>query len=346
MFKLRVISLFLSLVMIFTLTGSLAVFAQAADDVDLDTLSAGLDGYNISDSDFAALLSGTDVPSATDHISDYTTSVFNAKQHRLSMLVPELEGGFNINSTHADMKRFGYSLEEFLNYYDSYTGNTVSYLYSGSSENGSVMVSVMYSANNFTKLIGDYSKLSGEQLEDFRTAKLAFNGEYPELRVINGNTFFYSSGDDTEYGYYSYSLETIVKGGRYQIYIDLTNPSPADQAVAIEMVRSVKIGGLRASLTGAADSTLVTVMLVALCILFALVGLLTFFIIRFSKFSIAAGSKFNIIGFNMPPKKAELEQFAKQQKRAERKAKESSANVPKKDIDRSVSLTDSLGEDE
>lgn len=347
MFKLRLISLFTALSLLFVLFGSVCAFAAETEEIDAAQLEELLGDYTISDSDFAALLSGSDVPSGTDHISDFETYVFKAKQHRLSMTVPKFENGFNINSTNADISEQGYSLEDVLSYNDQYSGSIVSYLFSDYSENGQVMVSILYLSNNYTQIIGDYSKLSDEQLEDIRTAKLSFNNEYPELRKINGNTYLFSCGDDEEYGFYSYSLETIVNGGRYQVYIDLTDPTQVDLAAATEMIRSLKIGGLKSTLYGAADKTLVTVMLIALCVLFAVVCLLTFFIIRFSRYASAAGSKFNIIGFNMPPKKDELEKYAKEQRRAERKAKQNAAkNAPKQEFDRSVSLSDSLSDDE
>ena len=347
MFKLRIISLFVVLSMLFVLFGSVCAFAAETEEIDISELADSLEGYTISDSDFAALLSGSDVPSGTDHIADYETFVFKVKQHRLSMTVPKFDAGFDINSPNTTFADLGYSLEDVLSYNDQYSGSTFSNLYSYYSDNGQVMFSIVYMSNNYTQAVGDYSRLSDEKLEDIRTASLSFNNEYPELRTINGNKFLFACGDDEQYGFYSYSLETIVNGGRYQIYVDLTDPTQADQAAVTEMLRTIKIGGLRPSLYGAADNTLVTVMLIALCVMFAVVCLLAFFIIRFSRYAAAAGSKFNIIGFNMPPKKAELEKYAKAQKRAERKANQNAAkNAPKHEFDRSVSLTDSLSDDE
>ena len=335
--RLRLLSLIMILAVIFSVFGASSVFATAADDV-------------VSDSSAAASGSDITVPvvSATDHIASYQTYDLKIKPHRLSITVPKLESAFSANSTKTALEQAlpdsGYTPESIINFTDSYySGDAISYLYSGSSANSSIMINILYSANNYTQFIGNYKDLDDDKLEDIRTTTLSFNGEYPELRKINGNLYLYAEGLDEEYGYYSYSLETIINGGRYRIYIDLSDPSPADSAAATEIIRSLKIGGIRPSLTGAASSNLVTVLLIAVIVLFFAVCLLTFFIVRFSLYSTAAGSKFNIIGFNMPPKKKELERYRKARERAERKA-QSKITAPPADKDSRTSLTDSLSD--
>lgn len=335
--KMRIVSLVLIIAVIFSAFGAISAFATE-DDV-------------ISNAD---LISGSDiippVVSATDHIATYQTYKLKIKPHRLTMTVPKLESAFSANSTNSALAtalpESGYNLESIINFTDSYySGDAISYLYSGSSANSSIMINILYSENNFTKYIGDYKNLDDEKLEDLRTTTLSFNGEYPEIRKINGNLYLYAEGLDESYGYYSYSLEAIINGGRYRIYIDISDPSPADYAVATEMIRSIKIGGLRPTLAGAADNALVIALLAAVIILFIMVCLLGFFIIRFSLFASAAGSRFNIVGFNMPPKKNELERFRRERERAERKTKEKAKKTVAADVDRTISLTDSISDD-
>lgn len=333
MYRLRVVSLVMILAVIFSVFGAASAFATA-DAVVSDTSA-------VSNSDIAG-----PIVSATDHIATYETYKLKIKPHRLSMTVPKLESSFSANSTKAALEKAlpdsGYTPESIINFTDSYySGDAISYLYSGSSANSSIMINILYSSNNYTQYLGDYKSLDDEKLEDIRTTTLSFNGDYPELRKINGNLYLYAEGFDESYGYYSYSLETVINGGRYRIYFDISDPSPADSAIAAEMIRSLKIGGIRPTLTGAASNALVTALLAAVIILFLAVCLLTFFIVRFSLYSSAAGSKFNIIGFNMPPKKKELERYRKERERAERKTQ--SKITPAENNNR-TSLTDSLSD--
>lgn len=336
--KMRIVSLVMIIAVLFSVFGAVSAFATEGEVVSNADLTSG--------SDIAA-----PVVSATDHIATYQTYKLKIKPHRLTMTVPKLESAFSANSTNSALEKAlpesGYNIESIINFTDSYySGDAISYLYSGSSANSSIMINVLYSENNFTHYIGDFKNLDEEKLEDLRKTTLSFNGDYPEVRKINGNLYLYAEGLDESYGYYSYSLETIINGGRYRIYIDMSDPSPADSAVATEMIRSLKIGGLRPNLTGAADNALVIALLIAVIVLFAAVCLLAFFVIRFSLFASAAGSRFNIIGFNMPPKKKELEKFHRERERAERKSKSKGKNTAAADIDRKVSLTDSISDED
>ena len=313
--KLRIISLIAVLAMVFTVFGCTA-FASEVSDTDVST---------------------TDVVSASDYISDFELVKLEIDAHRFSMLVPDLENAFSANSTNSELSEVlsGYTAEDIINYNDTYySGNIITYLYSGTTSTSEIMVNILYTSNNYTKFIGDYSDADDAVMEDLRTSTYSYSGTYPEIKKINGNIYLYSEGYDTDYGYYSYTMETIVGGGRYQIYIDITDPSPADKAVVDEMVDSIKIGGFRATLYGAADKNLVTALLIVVIVLFVIVCFLTFFVVRFSLFSNAAGSKFNIIGFNMPPSKAELEKLRKKQS--------SKKNQTKKSDTKTSSIVDSL----
>lgn len=317
--KLRIISLIAAMALVFSM---FCCTAFASEDV-----TSGAD-----------VTSSTDVEtvSASDFISDYELVKFEVYAHRLSMLVPDLENIFTANSTNTEISSTlsGYTLEDIISYNDTYySGNTISYLYSGTTDTSEIMINVLYTSNNYTQLIGNYSRLDDAALEDIRKSTYSYSGTYPDAIKLNGNTFLYAEGADDDYGYYSYTLETIVNGGRYQIYIDVTDPSPADKAVVNEIIQSIRIGGFRTTLYGAADSKLVTALLIAVIVLAVIVILLAFFIVRFSLFSSAAGNKFNIIGFNMPPSKKELAEIRKKQAK---KKNQSTKNG------KSVSIVDSF----
>ncbi len=311
--KLRIISLLAVLSLVISVfTGT--VFATEADTTGTTSTTD--------------VVSGSDA--AADYLSNYELIELAIAPHRMSILVPELDSTFSANSTNADLSaalpNSGLSVEDIINYPDNY-GGSITYLFSGSSANSGVMMNVIYTSNNFTQFIGDYNDASEAVLEDIRTSVLTYSGSFPEIRKVNGNTFLFAEGYDSDYGYYSYSMETIVGGGRYQIYIDLADASTADKDIVEEIISSIKIGGFKTTNYGAADKTLATVLLIVVIILAVLVALLTFFVVRFSLFAKAAGSKFNIIGFSMPPSKAELEAMNKKQKKNQSKKNTAASSI-------------------
>jgi len=320
--KLRIISLIAVFALVFT------AFACTAFATEGETATGTVTSAPVSNADL--------IVSDTDSLSEYPLEKFEIPQHRLSVLIPKLDTSFSAANTNTEIAGAipGYDLEGIINYNDSYySGNILSYLYSGTSSNGDVMFNILYTSNNYTKFVGDYSDLDEAAINDLCNSTYTNSGTYPEVLSVNGNTFLYSEGIDTEYNCYSYSMETIVKGGRYTIYIDLVNPSPADKAIVSEIVDSIRIGGFRTNLYGAADSTLVTVLLIVVIVLTVIVALLTFFIIRFSLFTSAAGNKFNIIGFNMPPSKEEIAKLRREQKKSAAKKGSSKASTITESID-------------
>ena len=123
--------------------------------------------------------------------------------------------------------------------------------------------------------------------------------------TINGHDFFVNCNFYDYYGVYQYTYVTVVDGVKYQFEAVSYEEITAEEATYIEemIVGSIKIdkqsysGGFANGL-----STLDILAIIAIALLLIIVGFLTFFIIRFNAFSKAAGSSFNIIGFNMPPK--------------------------------------------
>lgn len=248
-------------------------------------------------------VSGSDV-SAPTALSDYELVKYKVDAHQLSMLVPDFETSFGAANNNLEIAVLlsGYTLEDIINYNYDYYGGSLSYIFSGYSDDQNVSVNCVYFANKYTEFIGNYDDISDVDMAAIAaTTSLLGSEAYSSVVTIAGHTFLWEEYTDAETGTYSVCAETIVNGGRYQIFIDLNNPSEMDKTVADKIINSIRIGGLAPSHLGAASSGLTTALLVIVCVLLILVLLLAFFIVRFSLYSKAAGGSFNIIGFSLPP---------------------------------------------
>ncbi len=96
-------------------------------------------------------------------------------------------------------------------------------------------------------------------------------------------------------------ITTVINGVYYNAYLYVQHGgTEADKNIVDDLINSFRVKGIVTQ----ADANK-TIAIIALClagVLLIVVGFLVFFIIRFSIFSKASGSKFNIIGFNMPEK--------------------------------------------
>lgn len=251
-------------------------------------------------------VSGADV-SATDaaHLADYELAKVNVKQHRFSMLLPKLDTNFNAAMSNAELGEAlaaygGVKLEDILNGSDYY-GGTYSYIYNGQSADGTISAYVIYSKSNYSEFIGSYNKLDDNALEDIRAnTELLDTTNECILRSCNGTTFIQQDSENAETGEYTTSLKTVLGGGEYQILISCVNPDAADLVAINTMINSINLSGFDYSRDGIASNTLAVILAVVSGLLLLAVILLIFFIVRFSRFEKAAGSSFNIIGFNMP----------------------------------------------
>ena len=287
--KLRLSAIALAMILLAAFAAAPAAFA--AGDIAADTVVSGTDA------------SSSDVtPTDAAHLYDYPLSDFAVDYHNLTFSAPKLDGAFSASYTNKEIQsEFGqYNLSEILDYNDYYSGN-YSYLYYASTANQDVLMYIIYNSTNYSQFVGDYSALSDEQLEDACAISLFGNDEYPTVRKLGGNVFLCQQYDDEEYGT-SIMAQTVVKGGMYTVCIEMADPTAVDLARAEMILGSVKVGGVKLSHIGAASRTTVIILLVIIILLLIAVALLAFFIIRFHCFARAAGSRFAIIGFNMPPK--------------------------------------------
>jgi len=257
-------------------------------------------------------VSATDVVSDTDHLSAYSLKELKLDEYRLSMLVPELDQSFSAAGTDEEVAQalaaYGLTrVEDIINYTDGY-GNSYSHLYNGNSFGGNVSMFVIFTENNYSKFIGSYNRLNEAKLEELRKScnMLGVEAE-ATLRSINGSTFFYQEYTDPTSGMNSLALKTINGGGELQIFIDMASPDANDIIAANEIINSVKFRGLKPSNSGIASQGLVIALLVACAVLLLAVALLGYLLYRFSRFQTAAGSKFNILGFDLPPREDEYD---------------------------------------
>ena len=258
----------------------------------------------VSTTDASATVSASDT---TAQLANYPLRKMNIDAYQLSMLVPELDVYFSIDGTDEDvsaaLSSYGITnLESVINYTDYY-GNSYTHIYNGNSSDSNVSMYIIYNKNNYTEFIGSYDRLDDKAMESVRSSNdILGSGTECNLMNIHGTTFLYQESTDASLGTYSVGLKSIINGGEYQFCIYLTNPTEADYVAVNKIVDSIKLGGVKYSNVGIANNTLVVVLLVCCIVLLIVAALLAFLIFRFSKFQTAAGSKFNIIGFNLPPK--------------------------------------------
>ena len=261
--------------------------ADAAEDAVLFSDSA-VSGGDVSPAD-ASVFAG--VPLRSYVFDDYG----------VSLSLPDDGSYVTINSNESDiMGTVGVGTESLLE--SGYLVYPATY--------DKVMFSLTFTESNYSLSIGDFKKLPAEKKQDMINATNANNlsaGDFSDVRFItvNGHDYFVNNNFYDYYGVYQYTYDTIVDGVKYQFQaVSYSKLSDADfRYIEDNIVNSIKInkvsfsGGVASGL-----STLEKIALAAVALLLVVVGFLTFFIIRFNAFSKAAGSSFNIIGFNMPPK--------------------------------------------
>lgn len=284
----KFISIFLSLMLF--LTAAMPAFAAESTPTSADAATDSiLSATEPTVSESNASLFGT-VPMRTYDFEDYGVSITLPDDGSyLTVNSPETEIYSVIGVGLAGMLENGY-----LVYPCSYEG---------------VMFSLTVSENIYSLNVGDYSNLSADKKQEMIDAANSYNltSGFSDVRfvTINGHDFFVNCNFYDYYGVYQYTYVTVVDGVKYQFEAVSYNEISESDAKFIEntIVGSLKInkpnysGGLASGL-----SVLEIIALIAVAVLLIVVGFLTFFIIRFNAFSKAAGSSFNIIGFNMPPK--------------------------------------------
>lgn len=297
-----------------------AALLAAAVLASFCAMSAFAEGETMSDEELAELLasleeqgyavSGSDV-SGSDVIDTVTVSSFGQmelnehsfSEYGIKLLAPEFANCGTVYSDTDELYNiFGEDVAANALFDISYSGFT-NYIYYGTNEDGSSMMALTYTESNWSRFIGNYADLNAEEqarIEKGSDLIGAGDGSTATFRIINGTPVLCQEYYDAAYMSKYYLAQAIVDGGLYELYIQLSSPSEADQAAAAEVINSLKISGFDVQRYGTA-STCTTGWLIALvAVLFVAVAIMAFFIVRFSLYAKAAGSSFNIIGFDLP----------------------------------------------
>ncbi len=316
----RIASLLAAVAVIMTF-GATAVFADAAgeewSEEDIAELEAYLEQYGYQDylsgSDvFGSDVSGSDV-SGSDaaaeparNLSAMALTEQNYPEFGLEMLVPDFEEMCDIYSDAESLSKLFESEVSANALFEISYGGFSNYVVYGSEDNGTTLMVVTYTESNWSRYIGNYANLSAEAQERIeKDTDLLGMGEEQNasFRVINGTTCLVQEYYDAAAFSMAYVVQAIVDGGIYEIYLQVGNTVDADFDTADEIINSIRIKGVNPQRYGTASTTTANWLLAAVIVLFVLVALLMFFVIRFSLYAKASGSSFNIIGFSLPEEK-------------------------------------------
>jgi len=279
----------------------MAYLEQTGNDELLQSYIDMLSGSDVSGSD----VSGSDVPEVDNRkLREHILVEKTFDEFGLTVKVPDF-------ALYADVYSDIDALTEALGvptpdamFNISYSGFSNYILYSMSG-NGNDMLAISYTESNWSRFIGNYADLSAEEQEELAAATdMLGTGTFASFRVINGTPVMVQEHFDQLSSTMVYVVRAIVDGGAYDMYIQVTDPGDEDMDAAEEIISSLKVSGVNPQRYGVASTCTTTWLIVLVAVLFVIVALLAFFMIRFSAFAKASGSEFNIIGFNSPEKKS------------------------------------------
>ena len=286
----------------------MAYLEQTGNDELLPSYIDELSGSDVSGAD----VSGSDAAAPADNrkLREHTLTEMNFKEFGLKVKVPDFAMYADVYSDTATMSEvLGTTATPDSLFNISYSGfsNYIVYAMSGSSND---MMAITYTESGWSRYIGSYANLSAEEQEKLAASTdLLGMGTFASFRVINGVPVMVQEYFDQTYSTMVYVLQTIVNGGTYEMYIQVTEPGDEDFDVAEEILNSFKVSGVNTQRYGVAGTCTTNWLIALVAVLFVIVALLVFFLIRFSAFAKAAGSEFNVIGFNFPAKEESDEQY-------------------------------------
>ncbi len=313
----KIVSLLAALAVILTCS-TMAAFAEGEEwsEEDIAELEAYLSQYGydeyLSGSDVSASdvsgsdVSGSDVPAPSRNLSAMTLSREKFPEYGLELLVPDFsEKGDIYSDAETLTELFQSEVNAKALFEISYSGFS-NYILYGSEGQGDCLMVITYTESNWSRYIGSYADLSADEqkrIENGTDLLGMGDGKKASFRVINGTPCLVQEYYDAATFSMAYVVQTVVDGGEYEIYLQVGNTVDADFDTADEIINSIKIKGVNPARYGVAGTCLTGWLLAAVIVLFVLVALLMFFVIRFSMYAKASGSSFNIIGFSLPEKK-------------------------------------------
>jgi len=274
--------------------------AQVDEDMGIEPITIDLsdldDLFDLSDSDFDDSM--FDIMPSNSLASRGTIGV-KLPKFGVTMTVPVLDSISTAEEPPAAMAENSGDLPE------SMLGSSL--LLYGVNNDQSALIAITFDTSAYARLVGSYNSLTPDDISAMCDNIAAQSGIFAnneskgvESALINGNTFIhlYQAGDMGDgYGAY-HEYRTIVGGVGYSVYLQFTGElSDDDQAIIDECIGSIRFSGSSILSPTPGIIKWLTAAVVLLAVLTLLMG---FFLVRFSLFSKAAGSSFNIIGFDIP----------------------------------------------
>lgn len=321
----KIIALLLALTLTFAAFGAITAFATEEED-DLDTYTyddvvALANSLGISEEEAAAYIfgdtaSGSDASatdaSATDvSVTDvYKNVEFETKtieHYGISFLAPVAAELYSLESSDYEVySGAGYSKLDLLSNY-----NLIGLSQYEDQTTGSVVYCEVTCQEDspYAKVLGEYNDLTQEQIDDIVKTKEAQGKdnsyEYDSVYVVrNGGQNYLVARIDQNGGtagscITQAEISTVKNGDYYNILCYFQHSgSVSDLEKVEEAIKSVKVGGQCKPMDTVKVLSIVALVLAALLLI--AVAFIIFFLARFSAYSKASGSKFNILGFDMP----------------------------------------------
>ena len=318
----KIIALLLTLMLTFAAFGALTVFATEEDDLDTYTqedVVALANSLGISEEEAAAYIFGneTDDASATDTsktdismtdvYKDITFEPKTIEHYGISFLAPATAQVYSLESSDYEVySGAGYTKLDLLSNY-----NLIGLCQFEDDAKGSVVYYEISCQEDspYAAVLGEYNDLTQEQIDDIVKTKEAQGKdnsyEYDSVYVVrNGGQNYLVARIDQDNAGEGYcitqaEISTVINGDYYNILCYFQHSgSVSDLDKVDEAIKSVQVGGQCKPVNTVKVLSIIALVLAALLLI--AIAFIIFFIVRFSAYSKASGSKFNIIGFDMP----------------------------------------------
>ncbi len=341
-FRSKITAVLLALVLLISAFGAFSVSATEEEEYQYtkEEIQEAADYYGMSYKELLAAMglteedlvdgsafSSTDaVYSYTDMLADVEFKTFKSDSHNISYKFPK-DGTVYLPSDDiaAVAAHTGISLKDIMNNYNL----VVIAEYTNELNGANVLYQIIAEEDTpYGKHIGNYKNLTDSERDALVQSKIdeGFDENNTYMIKKKGNVYLVARSDSDEVAESGFcitetEISTVINGTIYTAYIYIQHGgTTADAKVVEDILDSLIIKGSASTVTVSK-----TLSIVALCIagvLFIVVLFLIFFIVRFSIYSKASGSRFNIIGFSMPKKNTERA-VSKRNFRAESNIKDS-----------------------
>ncbi len=266
--------------MLLTSVFCMTVFAEKTKEKEKETTTTTA----------APVVSGCDLKKEELHMA-------KVKMTGFSMLVPKGEL-LTIESSskeyeNSELMQRGYNRSSLIN------GNIFLY-FNNKSTNECNLVAAVVQLNPLDLYFGNYAKLTKEQQDELISQRIASSGNANakgSFEKINGTTYMFLKSSNEESGnkYVDYELSTVIGQYKYVVQITATNPDDNDRDVLNEMIKSVKVSGIKEPMSPLEICLIVCVVILLLAVAFAY-----FTLYRLDKFVKSGATDVRMFGLNLP----------------------------------------------